>query len=1144
MSGVILLLFVGGIGALPMLLQAPPVLQRCLKQLNQIVPGAIQVQSCTVGWLSGLECRKLALDLPAQGIQLQAETFKSDKGVLAYAFAPQYLGELTIDRPTVVFTQQASQAVAPGASPSQNAEGGEAQTGQPDRVRQQPVRWWERTAFRLRIFDGSAVLQREAAPPLELAKTLSLAGSLAEGTITYALSFQSGAASGQVQAEGFLNLPSDRLHFFDALVSKTELTIKDTDITPFLELGAVRAHLPSGSGMLEANVHVDTAGLAEMKVLGDVHLAGLKLTGGFLGQDTPEFDAIRLAFNSNRKRQEGWRLTTLKLESAPLQFDAQGQVDAQTVSLQAKGAVNLPVLAKQIPRTLALDEQTELQEGSLDFSLGLTGTPQQVRVKAGCLTNALKISNNGQPFHWQSPLNIALEGGYEQGQVQVGRLEIATPFLQMTGADSGEGFTVQATADLEQMSRELHKLFAGGFAGKGKLTANGFWKTGADSDTHQLEARCAIAGLEMLRDGKTVVPAHEFHLQGHAEATGASLREWQLRQLALDTSFWPGQLTFATGKDQPAHQSSPRAVHASANLDLEKMTALGRALGVSVPEGQWQGALVLSGDGEITQDQVTLQSLTGAVAGLSWQTGGDPLKQPAVTLALDSSVAIGNSEAMAVRELVVAKDWQEFSHQDAPFLHVDWKKRSVDWRHLLVKSEDLALQTSARWHDWRQLRQNFQFAGETKAQASLLAKLLNKAGLLPKGLDAQGSVQAELAMNAPGEGPVLGNLSVQSGDMIFLQGNKKLNTGGKLQFKTSFASPSAQNEEASISSCSLRTPLFRAEGSGKLQWTESRPVLLLQGQCLPNYEILSARLTASAKLPLTLAGTKAGPFQLTLPLGAAQETQGLRWTMTLPVESLRWKNVEVKGVELPLEYNKDTLHAKLAASFSGGKLALQPRWHFGATNAGLVLPANSQVLTAVAPSQTLTSEVLAYLHPLLGVLATPAGVLDLQLKQVAFPAQAGNASSPVFTAVVELADPALQTKGILKELLEMSGLEGKSLRLQQRTLTCKGSDGRIVCDPVTILSGEKAIRLKAVTGFDGSLDYSLQWPLTGHLLGEDKGATVPATPVKVSITGTVAAPKYNRQEFQANVRELASQLRPATPPVAPAPAPPAPSGGT
>ena len=1131
---------------MPLLLQAPPVLQGCLKQLNQAVPGAFQVQSCTVGWLRGLDCRNLSLDLPGQGVQLQAQTLKSDKGVLAYVFAPHYLGELTLDRPTVVFTRQAAQAGVPEASLPPEAEASETQTGQAaDRVQQQPVRWWERTAFRLRVFDGSAVLQREASPPLELAKALSLAGSLAEGTVTYSLSFQSGAASGQVQAEGFLNLPSDRLRFFDTLVSKTELTIKDTDISPLLELGAARAHLPSGGGMLDANLHVDTAGLAEMKVLGDVHLTGLKLAGGFLGKDTPELDAVRLAFNSNRKRQEGWRLTTLKLESAPLQFDAEGQVDAQTVSIQAKGAVNLPVLAKQIPQTLALDERTELQEGSLDFSLGLTGTPQQVRMKADCLTNGLKILSNGQPFHWQSPLNIALEGGYEHGRVQAGRLQIATPFLQLTGTDSEEGFAVQATADLEQMSRELPKLFAVDVSGKGKLTANGLWKTADGRESHQLEMRCAIAGLELLRGGKTVVPAHDFRLQGQAVAAGASLSEWHMRELALDISFWAGKAALATRRDQAASQSSPPGVHASAELDLEKVTALARAFGVSMPEGQWRGALTLSGDGTLGQDQATWHSLTGTVTGLFWQTDGDLLQQPSVSLALaDDSILLGNSEAMAVRELVVAKDWQEFSRQDAPLLHVDWKNRSVDWRHLLVKSEDLVLQSSAQWQDWRQPRQNFQFAGETKAQASLLAKLLAKAGVLPKGLDAQGSVHAGLAMHAPAEGPVLGDLSVQSEDMIFLQGKKKLNAGRKLQLKATFANPSAQDGEASISSCILQTPLFHAEGSGKLQWTEARPILLLQGQCLPDYEALSSRLTASAKLPLTLAGTKAGPFQLTLPLGATQDMKDFSWTMTLPVDSLRWKNVEVKEVELPLEYNKDTLRAKLMANFSGGKLALQPRWHFGPVNTDLVLPANSRVLTAVAPDQTLTSEVLAYLHPLLGVLATPAGVLDLQLNQVAYPAQAGSAAFPVFTAVVELADPVLQTKGILKELLEMSGLESKSLRLQQRTLSCKGSDGRIVCDPVTIISGEKTIRLRAVTGFDGSLDYSLQWPLTGHLLGEDKGAAASPSPIKVSITGTVAAPKYNRQEFQANVRELASQIRPSAPPVAPAPVAPAPSGGT
>lgn len=1141
--GITALFFFGGLWAVPMVLQQSSVLQACLRHLNRESSGSLQVESCTVGWVRGLECRGLRFDLPAQGVQVQAKTLHSDKGILAFVFAPHYLGELTLDHPTIMFTRQVANAAPSEASTSQGEDAGKRQTEPADRLRQQPIRWWERTAFRLRVFEGSAFLQREADPPLELASAIALAGSLAEGTVTYALNFQSGPVSGQVRAEGFLNLPSDRVRFLEGLVSKTELTITNVELAPFLELGAVRAHLPTGSGLLDANLHVDTAGLAEIKVLGDVQLADLSLAGGFLGQDKPVFDSIRLAFNSSRKHQEGWRLTTLKLESAPLRFDAQGQVDAQTVSIQAKGAVNLPVLAKQIPQTLLLDENTELQEGNLDFSLGLTGTPQQIRVRADCLTSALKISSNGQPFQWQAPLKIALKGGYEPGQVKVDTLQVTTPFLEVTGSGDSGGYTLKATADLEQMSQELHKLFAVDYAGKGKLTAEGLLQPKEDNSGRRLDLRGTISGFELLHQGKTVVPVHDFGLQGHVAATGLSFRQWRLEQLALDTTFWPGRIVLTANNDQPAVQSSPLVLHASANLDLAKTIVLGRALEVPLPPGQWQGDLALAADATLEYDQTILHNLAATVQGLQWQTGGDPLKQSSLVLALDKSAAAGNNEKMAVRELVIANDWQEYAAQDKPFIRVDWKHRSIDWRHLQIRSEDLVLQTNASWHDWRQPRQNFRFAGNTKAQASLLVKLLNSTGMVPREVAAQGDVQVEVELQSQGDESVLGDLSLQSDNLTLFQGNKKLNTDRKLALKTSFKRNSTQEDAADLTSCTLRTPLFRAEGSGRLQWAESKPVLVVQGQCLPNYEILSSKLASSTRLPLTLTGTKSGSFQLTLPLGSSQDLQAIRWMLTLPVESLRWKNVEIKKIELPLAYSKETLQAELAADFSGGKLALQPRWHLSAANTGMVIPA-TRVLTGVTPTPTFTGEVLAYLHPLLGVLASPAGALDLQLKQFAVPLQPGPALSPMFSVVVELAEPSLQPKGILKELLDMSGFGGKELRLQQRTLTCKGSDGRIVCDPVVLRAGEKTIKLKAVTGLDGSIDYGLQWPLTRPSLGEGKGDAVPEETVKVAITGTLAAPRYNRQEFQANVRALVNQTPQAPPPARPEPTTPAPSGGT
>ena len=1126
-----------------MLLRWPAVLQAGLGYLNRESPGTLQIQSCTVGWIRGLQCRGLRLDLPGQGMQVQAKALDSDKGILAFVFAPHYLGELTLAQPTFVFTPKADKTATPEDASFQEEDASKRQAEPVDRFRQQPVRWWERTAFRLRVFAGSAFLQREAGPPLELATAISLAGSLTEGTATYALNFQSGPVSGQVRAEGFLNLPSDRLRFFEALVSKTELTITNVELKPFLELGAARAHLPTGSGLLDANLHVDTAGSAEIKVLGDVQLADLNLAGGFLGQDKPVFDSVRLAFNSSRKRQEGWRLTTLKLESAPLQFDAQGQVDAQTVSIQAKGAVNLPVLAKQIPQTLLLEENTELEEGNLDFSLGLTGTPQHIKARADCLTSALKIRSKGQPFQWQSPLKIGLEGGYEPGQIKVDSLQIATPFLEVTGSGDSDGYTVKAAADLEQMSQELHKLFAIDYAGKGKLTAEGLLQPREDSDGRQLALQGTITGLELLHQGKTVMPAHDFRLQGHTSARGLSLRQWRLEQLALDVTFWPGRIVLATQQDRPAAQSSPLVLQASANLDLAKATALGRALGVPLPPGQWRGDLALNADASLEHDQTVFHSLAATVQGLQWQTEADSLKQSSLLLTLDKSVGAGNNEKMAVRELVVAKDWQEYAEQDKPFFRVDWKHRSIEWRHLLIKSEDLVLQTMARWHDWRQPQHNFQCAGNTRAQANLLVKLLNSTGVVPREVDAQGDIQAELDIQSQGEGPIIGDLSLQSDNLTLLQGNKKLNADRKLQLKTSFKQDPAHADTVDLTASTLRTPLFRAEGSGRLQWTASRPELVMQGQCFPNYEILSSRLASSTRLPLTLAGTQSGPFQLTLPLGRSQSVQDIRWRLTLPVESLRWRNVVIKKFELPLEYSKETLQAELATDFSGGKLALQPRWHLGAAHPGMVIPA-ARILTGATPTPMLTGEVLTYLHPLLGLLATPAGALDFQLKQFAVPLQPGTALSPSFSAVVELAQPSLQPMGILKELLALSGLGGKELRLQQRTLTCKGSDGRIVCDPVAIMAGEKTIKLKAVTGFDGSIEYGLQWPLSRPSLGEARSDALAEETLKVAITGTLAAPRYNRQEFQTNVRALANQEHPPPQPASPVPATPAPAGGT
>ena len=226
--------------------------------------------------------------------------------------------------------------------------------------------------------------------------------------------------------------------------------------------------MPRGKGVLNANFHLNVAGMKDLEVGGDTSLRGIQLTGGVLGDDHPLLDQLNFTFKGSHRTGEGWRLSALDLQSEPIRLTAGGSFDGKMVSLSAKGSVKLPVVAAQLPRLLALHEKTTITEGTADFSFEATGSPEALAMRANCRTDRLGFVHDARNYSWDTPLDLLAEVDYGREKMAFRTLRLHTPFFEVQGSGGIDDFTLRAGGDLDQMFQELKKLFALNVHAKGR----------------------------------------------------------------------------------------------------------------------------------------------------------------------------------------------------------------------------------------------------------------------------------------------------------------------------------------------------------------------------------------------------------------------------------------------------------------------------------------------------------------------------------------------------------------------------------------------------------------------------------------------------------------------------------------------------
>lgn len=1105
---------------LPALLCVPPVLRTAQRLINNQLPGTFEVQSCSLGWWQGLRCRDLKYQDPEEGVQVTAPRLTGDKGLFALLAAPSYLGEITIDQPLLSFFPKAAagektaqDAGAPAPSDRQTVMAKQGGSGQ--------APWWERLALRLKVNKGLVMLDHGRGPGQELARDIDLNGSLVGGTINYALAFQSGPEQqGQLRAEGFINLPTASQSPLETLISRTDVEIKGLEIAAFLDLAASRGNFPRGEGVLDATCHLITAGIEGLELQGETGLRGLRLSGAFLGQDQPVVDHLQFKFKGNHSGQEGWRLDTLHLQSDPVWIEANGSYNHAVASLTAKGAVNLPAVAVQLPHLLALQEKTTFKEGLVDFSLNVSGTPRDLAMKADCRTGHLVVVHDTRYFSWDAPLSLVAEADRHQDKTTIRTLHAHMPFFDAQGSGGTDDFSFRATADLDRMFQELDKIFALDFHGKGQAEITGSSQV-REEGGYRLDTRIGIGNFSLSRGKTPVLQPHDFLLTGEALATPSFFQDGILTTVQLDGVSWPGKLSFR-GSDTERKIGQSYACAVQGAIDLEKLSAFYWGIAGTTPSFNLKGDLSFAGSGGWRENQLSLSALEGTINRLTVSGERYFQKEPRVIVSLANRAATG-SNPVAVRDLQVAENWPDFSEKEQPVFHVDFQRHQFEVRHLTITTADATVRGNLFLGDWHQARRDVAAEISGESDAALLTTLFKAGSWFPEDMALKGRARTSLKVSASREQEGSADLAVQVEPFELFRAKKKVVSDPRLGLSATLQGDIVGDGAMKISAFALQTTPLQVEGTGLIQ--RSAPATLeLQGALTPDLPYLSKLLVSAIGRKVALTGKRQGNFLLSCPLKLPLDEKSITLAARLTVDSFQFQGIGLKQLDIPLEINRGKLGIFIGGEMNGGNVSLQPQWDFGDHQSIVTLPSSSQILKNVSLQQPMIDGMLLPMHPLFGVLARPVGSVDLRLDNVTWPLVAKK-GQPIFTATMGLGKIRFKATKGLREILDLGGFSQEPLSLKETELTCTCRDGRINCPPVHLLAGEAEIAISGSVGMDRTLDYRIQLPVTASLaakvqlpMQEGGGA------VKATIAGTLDRPSFDQRAF---LELVTNQLRQA-----------------
>ena len=166
------------------------------------------------------------------------------------------------------------------------------------------------------------------------------------------------------------------------------------------------------------------------------------------------------------------------------------------------GEIDLAQLAGGLPHLFRIRSDTELESGSLEFSVENASVPGNRQLAAHLVTTPLAARRNGQQLNWNAPLQLRLQANDVGQGWQVEHLTCTSPFFSIEGHGRPEAGSFSLQCNLQELIAQLNELIdLNALRGAGQLTGQLSWQRDIAQSRVVHHATGSVTDLDLAGPG-------------------------------------------------------------------------------------------------------------------------------------------------------------------------------------------------------------------------------------------------------------------------------------------------------------------------------------------------------------------------------------------------------------------------------------------------------------------------------------------------------------------------------------------------------------------------------------------------------------------------------------------------------------------
>ncbi|MGW8193113.1 MAG: hypothetical protein ACWGOX_02500 [Desulforhopalus sp.] len=1086
---------------LPTLISTDWATAKIKQTVNSKVDGQLDFDKLSVSWADGIRCRGITYKNTAQGLLVQVAEVTTEKGLLPLATHYREFGKVEIVEPKVYVTVGGKEHGDNTGSrkATEQQEGDEPGKQSPSEKAGSPITLPEIDG-QLHLRDGAviAVLPDAKEKPVIQNLELQLRVSSPEKLLDYLVDFQSGDGTGQVKGAGNITLPAGEPIALEKMQSQATLNIGNWEINDLLTLLAATSNSPTGKGKINGSLHASGNDGSTIDIQANLVGEDITLRGGPLKTDTPSLPRIEVALEA-RKTASAFVVNNLSLQSPLATGSTSGTFSGGNQSeMTGEAVIDLSQLFAQFPATLNLKKGIKIVSGQVDVTTKLSASDTSTLFSAAAKVDEVRGLAGDRKISWDKPIKLEAHGQKDPEGLRLENFSVSSSFANGSGQGDINQMQIVLSADIGAALKEIEKfLDLADWKSAGKMNLDLQVST-KSADLRAVTSNIAIEDFLLNKGGKVIAPQGE-------------LKTKMTTDLRLDTGMQPHELLDTTVTTESWLGSSAATVeHIVLPSEQDRLQI--KNLNVA---------------GEIVLDRLSplLQTLEGLPTDIQL-TGKANLKTR--LSANDDKLEIENV-AMDVSDFFLKKNNKKLSGKDFQLStrgSADLTKKTALLKPLEITSAAGRINLPELVvNDWSRPANGIKSYGSIDLNLGTLLTMLHDFLALPAetAIAGKAAVDVKVDLTRPGQQAIgldsaISDLTIRSHD------NPPLEEDAAHLAMTLSGNIGDQN--FTFDKLDISTAPLTFTATGKVEPQNKERILTSKGSLTLDMQVVSKYLKTLADLDLEMKGKETRPFVLSANSSNGKWVDMLQHTdleTSFYADSIRGFGMLVETLSMPVKLAKGHGEVDIEATVNKGKLRVKPAVNFTVSPAEVTLPENSALLSGVGLTEDMSNDLLGHIHPIFMGTAVSQGTVDLTMERFRWPLDAAARKDAAFAGSLAFKNVKLQAGGLLVPLLAIMNVAEQEITLSDQPMHFIGENERVRCSPLEIGIEGYSLKLSGTVGFDKSLNYVAQIPVTSKMVDDDVYKYLEGTFITVPIGGTVSKPVISKNVVQKALQDLAVQ---------------------